>query len=253
VLEHNLSQVTDGLALAFDATAVALALTMLTMFLTFLTERFEEGLLQAVDQYVDEHLAHRFERGGAEQGELGAALGQQTQGLLRLSEQLVQRQAEVWAKALTEAQQQWAGTGRRQQEAVAAALEQALERTLDSHARRLAALEERTAGQAAALLERLDALAATVQHTAREQQASLAELVRALAGQTEALALLNAEGGQLVRLQEALGQNLAALAGAGAFDQAVSSLTAAIHLLTGRLAAAPVPAGPARLGPRTAA
>jgi len=39
---------------------------------------------------------------------------------------------------------------------------------------------------------------------------------------------------QLIRLQEVLSQNLAALAGAGAFEQAVNSLTAAIHLLTAR-------------------
>jgi biopolymer transport protein ExbB/TolQ len=253
VLEKNLSQVTDGLALAFDATAVALALTMGTMFLTFLTERFEEGVLHAVDQFVDEHLAHRFERSGSEAGELGAALRQQTQGLLRVSEQLVQRQAELWSQTLAEAQQRWAAAGQLQQEAVTAALEQALERTLESHALRLAALEEQTTRHGAALLDRLAALAGAVQQGARDQQAALAELARGVAAQTEALARLDGEGAHLLRLQETLAQNLTLLAGAGAFDQAVSSLTAAIHLLTARVAPGSAPGGPARPSPRTAA
>src|SRR5207245_2533892 len=50
VLEQSLGTVTDGLALAFDATALALALTMLTMFLSFIVERTEQGVLEAVDR-----------------------------------------------------------------------------------------------------------------------------------------------------------------------------------------------------------
>ena len=41
----------------------------------------------------------------------------------------------------------------------------------------------------------------------------------------------------LAHLQGLLQQNLAALAGAGSFEQAVHTLTAAIHLLTARAAA----------------
>jgi hypothetical protein len=247
VLERSLSTVTDGLALAFDATAVALALTMTTMFINFLVERLEEGVLLAVDGYVDEHLAHRFERGGAEGGGAAVELRRGHQALLRATEQLVQRQAELWARSLAEAQQQWAGTGRKQQEAVTAALEQALERTLQSHARRLAELEQHSARQGAALLERLGELATAVREGASQQQAALAELARGVAAHTGALARLDDGAGQLLRLEEVLSHNLSVLAGAGAFEQAVSSLSAAIHLLTARLGAAPPPAGTVRL------
>jgi biopolymer transport protein ExbB/TolQ len=253
VLEHSLSAVTDGLGEAFDTTAVGLALTMVTMFFSFIVERLEEGVALAVDAYADEHLAHRFERGGADGGALSAEVRRTTQLLVRATEQLVQRQAELWARSLAEAQQQWAATGRKQQEAVAAGLEQALERTVASHARRLAELEERSARQSAASLERLAQLAAVVQEGARAQQASLAEVARAVAGQTEALGRLDAGTGQLVRLEETLSHNLAVLAGAGAFEQAVSSLSAAIHLLTSRLGAAPTQAVAARIGPRPGA
>ena len=56
VLEKSLSTVTDGLSLAFDCTA--LALTMTAMFLSFLVERAEQGVLEGVDRYVDRSMSY---------------------------------------------------------------------------------------------------------------------------------------------------------------------------------------------------
>src|ERR1700738_4078168 len=98
-----LSSFTDGLSLAFDTTAVGLALTMLTMFLSFITERVEQTILDWVDHYADVQLAHRFERTGTEGGEFVAALGQHSKALLSATEQLVERQAGIWANALAAA------------------------------------------------------------------------------------------------------------------------------------------------------
>ena len=56
-----------------------------------------------------------------------------------------------------------------------------------------------------------------------------------LSRQADAMGRLHDGETQLIRLQESLQQNLAALAGAGAFEEAVQSLTAAIHLLTTRV------------------
>src|SRR5262249_57583182 len=99
-LENDLSTVTDGLALAFDATALALGLTMLLMFLSFLVERAEQGVLDMVDRYADAQLAHRFERTGPEGSEFVAVVRQNTAVLLRATEQLVQRQADIWTDTL---------------------------------------------------------------------------------------------------------------------------------------------------------
>ena len=102
VLEKSLSAVTDGLSYAFDATALALALTMITMFLSFLVERDEQGVLDAVDRTVDRCLAHRFQRVGADAGPFALAVQQNTQALLESMGQLVQRQAELWAQTVAE-------------------------------------------------------------------------------------------------------------------------------------------------------
>jgi hypothetical protein len=143
--------------------------------------------------------------------------------LLRATEQLVQQQVQVWTQSLAAAEQHWAQAGQRQQTQLAAALEQTLEKTLLTHQGRLAALEEHLDRQTAAL------------HTAgREQQEALARVMDAVVAQTGALAGLQDDGQQLVRLQEALHHNLAALQGTGSFEQAVQALTAAIHLMTAR-------------------
>ena len=62
----------------------------------------------------------------------------------------------------------------------------------------------------------------------------LRQVAQSVAAQTQALAALQDGEKHLLRLQETLQHNLAALNGAGAFEQAVHSLTAAIHLLTAR-------------------
>jgi hypothetical protein len=234
-LEKDLTAVTDGLSLAFDATALALSLTMVLMFISFLVERAEQGILDAVDRFVDRHLAHRFERTGSEGGEFVEVVRQNTQVLVKATEQLVHKQAEVWAKTLQEVDRKRNEAEQHMQERMTQAIESALEHTLETHSRRLASLEKAAAEQGTELLQRLAAMSTALRDTGREQQAALAKITQAMAGQTEALTQLLEGEQHLVQLQDALNKNLNALAGSGAFEQSVHSLTAAIHLLTAYL------------------
>jgi biopolymer transport protein ExbB/TolQ len=246
-LETGLNQVTDGLAIAFDATALALGLTMLTMFLSFVVDRLEQGALEDVDRYVDCHLAHRFARpGGAGDGTL-EAVRQNTQVLLQASEELVRRQAELWASTIEEADYRRTEEEKRHQERLAGALEKALERTLKAHAEQVAALQRQAVEDSARLLERLATLAETVRATGQEQQAGLRQVAEAVVAQANVLGQLQAGEKHLLRLEQELHQNLTALAGAQAFEQALHSLTAAVHLLTSRVPGEP---RPSRLGTR---
>jgi biopolymer transport protein ExbB/TolQ len=247
VLEKDLSQVTNGLALAFDATALALALTMVTMFLSSLVERAEQSILDHVDRYVDHELAHRFERADGEAGVVVAVVQKQTETLIQGVEQVVQEQARIWADALHEGDRRRQEAEVRQQQSFTAALQAALEKTLETHARRLATLENQVAAQSAELVQQLSAVAHAVQQMAREQQAAAAQISQGIAGQIDVLNELHEGERNLRRLQETLNQNLSAIAGTDAFEQALHSLTAAVHLLTAR-----VTPGPAsnRLGTR---
>jgi biopolymer transport protein ExbB/TolQ len=234
-LERELNQVTEGLALAFDTTALALCLTMALMFLGFVVERAEQNVLDAVDRYAERELAHRFERTGAEGGQFVEVVRQNTQVLLKATEELVQRQADVWAEALHEVDRRRAEAEERLHKRLTASLEEALERTLEMHARQLIALEQQAKERGAELLQRLTTLATTVREASREQQTALAQISRNMGDHAAALSQLLEGEQQLLQLQDALNRNLTSLAGAGSFDQAVHSLTAAIHLLTAYL------------------
>jgi biopolymer transport protein ExbB/TolQ len=222
VLENSLSTVTDGLALAFDATALALGLTMVVMFVSSVVERTEQGILDAVDRFVDRELAHRFERGGRQESELLGLVRRHTESLLQGMEKLVEQQTDLWAKAMEEADRRRLQAEHEQQERLASALTSALERTLETHAQRLAQLEKQAVEGSTTFTRQLTELVTSVRDSQREQQQALARLQE---GDT-----------QLRQLEQTLNQNLAALHNTGTFEEALHSLTAAIHLLTARAA-----------------
>jgi biopolymer transport protein ExbB/TolQ len=247
VLEKNLSQVTDGLSYAFDATALALSLTMLTMFCSFLVERREQSILEAVDHEMERQLAHRFVRISGDSGPFVEALRQNTQVLLEATGQLVERQAQVWAHALTENERRMREGSTRQLEQMAAALEMALKSTLQTHSQLLSTLEKQSLEQGTRLFEQLGALASVVRDYGHDQQAALARVGDSLAEQVAALGGLQQGEKHLLQLQAGLQQNLAALAGAGTFEQSLHTLTAAIHLLTARAGSLPQATAPPNL------
>jgi biopolymer transport protein ExbB/TolQ len=223
-LENDLNSVTDGLAYAFHTTALALALTMATMFLTFLVERAEQSVLDAVDRVTDQELAHRFER-------VGSGAGAELAGIV---EQLTKKQTEMWAKALEEMERRRAEAEEVQMERLTGALEEALQSTLHAHGQRLAALEHESLAHFTAFLERMTQVAEAVEETGHSQRLALVQVAERIGGQMEALDRLQDGERHLLRLHDTLNQNLAAITAAGTFEQALHSLTAAVHLLTAR-------------------
>jgi biopolymer transport protein ExbB/TolQ len=244
-LQDSLSQVTGGLAEAFDSTALALALTMVAMFLTYLVEKQEQAVLEAIDHIIDRQLAHRFQHETQAEGPFADAVRQQTRAVVEVVEGLVKKQAELWAGALGEPERRVAQLHERLQAQMTQALATALEQTMQLHAQRLGEMEQKTTAGAGQLLQQLSSLAGTIRETGQEQRASLVQVAEGIAGQATVLGRLQQDAENLVHLQAVLHQNLAALAGAGSFEQAVHTLTAAVHLLTARAAApAAQPAGP---------
>ena len=217
-LEQSLSGVTSGLATAFDTTALALFLTMILMFFSFVSERFEQNILQQVDAYVDAELAHRFERTGPENSPIVEALRHNSESLVHAAEQLVEKQAALWGKSIEAMEKRWSDAATQQFDAMYGALEQAMESALTRYSQHLRQSEEKFLTRSQTIM---DGIAAT------------AERFRL---QTMALAQVQDNEAQLVRLHETLNENLAAVVNTGAFEQAVQSLTAAIHLLTARVA-----------------
>ena len=238
-LEKNMSSVTGGLSLAFDATALGLGLTMLLMFLTFLVERIEQSVLERVDATVEAELGHRFLRTAADHAPVIDLVRGSSQQMLRAIDGLVERQIALWSRNLEAVVKVGKESAERQHGHLVASLEKALESTLTRHGKRLADVETQVFQRQKEMVTVVGKMADALQTTAEQHQQGLNEVTRRVGEQTQALARLQDGGAELVRIQELLAQNLATLAGAGAFEQAVQSLTAAIHLMTTRVAPAP--------------
>jgi hypothetical protein len=99
---------------------------------------------------------------------------------------------------------------------------------LSEHAQQLAATEQKSLEFLGAVSDRLTATLGTLAKSAEKQHAELARQGEMMARAIEA-------SGRVTQLQQALNQNLHALAGAKNFGDTVMSLAAAIHLLNSRL------------------
>jgi len=160
-VDQSMLKVLDGLGLTFDTTALALALAMILMFVHFYVERAETALLEQVDQRVQIELTGRFAttpNGGDGQQ---VAFRRMAESMMKATEYLVQRQAELWQASVESAARQWAEMAGDAGEHVKVAMSAATGE-LASHARVLQNAVEAT-GQIvnleSALNHNLDALA----------------------------------------------------------------------------------------------
>ena len=233
-LEASSLQVVGGLAVAFDTTALALALAMLLMFAQFFTQGMESTLLDEVDRRAMVELEGRFEYISASPDGQLVAVRRMAEAVVEATEQLVHRQAELWQHSMETAGKRWAGMAATAGEQLQGALAGSLGDTLQTGAQQLA-------NAAAMAIEQNQQQWGQVQQTHAEQTAAMGSLQEAMSRQAEVLGRAVEATGKVAGLEETLNRNLATLAGAQHFEQTVTSLAAAIHLLNGRLAE--IPAG----------
>jgi hypothetical protein len=184
---------------------------MVLMFVNFLVERTEHAILGQVDTKTEVELGHRFVRTDADHAPIVAAVEASSQHLFDTAEGLVRRQSELWAQSL----ERIAIAGR--------------DSSKDQHKLLIASLESAISA----------ALAKSVASAGQKHQQGVIAATEKIAQQTAALAQIQQSGGELTKLQQSLAKNLETLAGAGMFDEAVHSLTAAVHLLTARVSPSP--------------
>ncbi len=227
-MEKSSLLVVGGLAVAFDTTALALALAMLLMFAYFFTQGMESRLLDEVDRRATIELEGRFECISASPDGQLVAVRRMAEAVVEATDQLVRRQAEIWQHSMETAGKRWAGMAAAAGEQLQDALAGSLGDTLQTGAQQLAAAAAVAGEQNHQQWER-------VQQTHAEQTASMASLQETMSRQAEVLGRAVEATGKVAGLEETLNRNLATLAGAQHFEQTVTSLAAAIHLLNGRL------------------
>jgi biopolymer transport protein ExbB/TolQ len=149
-MEESIAKVTGGLAVAFDHTATALALTMILMFIKSGVERVEDRLLARVDARVSAELVGRFQQSEPVEGEQDpnvAAVRRMSDKVLSVVEKLSNQQADVWKAAMEKSNQHWAevsaSAGQAVKESLAASIKDtftsALSESIEQHSKALAA------------------------------------------------------------------------------------------------------------------
>ena len=204
----------SGLYVAFDTTALALSLSILLMFLQFLVERCETQLLSVVDRRTDSELVGRFQQAGSAHDPHLVSVERMCSAVIEASEQLVERQSELWQRSMDEVSKKWEKVGKQTGESLADALQGSL------------------AKEAHQQWE-------PVQEAIDQNGEQLLTLQSSLSRQLEKLEQLMASTADVVQLETVLQDNLEQLVDAGHFEQAVTSLSAAIQLLVTRLGGLP--------------
>lgn len=227
-LMESPESVTAGLSVAFDTTALAIALTIVLLVVQFVVERFEMQLLAAVDVKVTEELSGRFLTTPGDGDNLVAAVRRMSDEILRATQQMVDRQAELWQSTITAAQRRWALEADEQARLVEGAFAKALVGGLEAHAQRMAEAEQAATQQNREHWQ-------GVQQALTEATASVQQQQSELVRQGEVLREVVAATGQVARLEDSLNSNLAALKKTGQFDEVLTSLSAAISLLIARI------------------
>ncbi len=233
--DQSMLQVLNGLGLKFDTTALALAMSMVLMFVHFFVDRSGNSLLEQVDCRVEEELAGRFQYISAGSDGQTAAVRRMAETMIQMTERLVQRQAELWQASMENAAARWANMAKTGGEILQSSMAGALSDGLKTHAQHLAAAEQASIQANRQHWEKI------IQSQAHSTQ-NLAALQAGVTRQAEVIQQAVAAVGEVARLEDALNRNLSALAGAKHFEQTVMSLAAAINLLNARLAEMPAPA-----------
>lgn len=136
-LEQSLSEVTAGLGVAFDTTALALALSMVLMFVKFGVERVEDRLLTAVDDRTSEELVGRFQETGATSDPNVAAVRRMSEQVLSAMEGIAARQAQEWKSSIHETHKHWAEVSTKAGKIIEDSLSASLRNSLQHHAETL--------------------------------------------------------------------------------------------------------------------
>jgi hypothetical protein len=228
-LEDSLPSVTAGLGVAFDTTTLSLALSMALMFCLHTAERFESQLVADVDSRVAAEMVGRFQPSiNAASDPQVAVIRRIAEEVVRSSDNIVARQAELWQTTFTQMQQQWQAWS----QTAAAQLETSLAKTMQDHAKTVAASAD---GSNSKMLDKWSQVQQALLQSAEAVTLQQRELVK----QGEVLSQVVSATGQVEKLESELNRNLNTLAGAKNFEQTVLSLGAAIQLLNAKLGALP--------------
>ncbi len=226
-IAEKLPRVVAEMGTAFNTTTVALIAATSMMFCLFLSERVEKEIVRGIDRRTERELLNRFEIADASLTPFLNALRAANDVNLQAMESTIDRQMEIWSKALEASQLQ----ADKRQQWQAQLWEEAL-KTVQQR------FETHDAQRERQLVQMLETMEMNQKEHRKEVQTTVdqvATLKVDFARLVEALSGISQGESELIKLQASLADNLRLLAETQQIDEALHGLTAAIHLITARV------------------
>jgi len=191
--DTSMEGVIGGLAVAFDTTSLALVLSLVLVFISFVVERGEQEILSRVEDFGTRRIPLLFPQDSRTEMPSAASEADVAHRLLETTEALIDRQATLWSESLDNVQQRWLTSLGQQQEQMDAAMQQGLAAALSGHMQQLTEVRS----------EFLTAF----QHASSQMTTALTEVAAALneSGRTQTTLQVSVER-QLSELLQLFGQ-----------------------------------------------
>ncbi|MGN6136788.1 MAG: MotA/TolQ/ExbB proton channel family protein [Aureliella sp.] len=224
-----LNQMTSGLFVAFDTTAIGLVLTMFAIFIQFAVSRVETDLLGQIDGAVRDNLVE-FLGSDARQTEqeLLGPVRQMADDLVSAVHQLVEQQSALWSRSIAEAQKQWTSWTATSGELLRTALCESLDKSLANHASHIEKTQQEAGRQVDARWQQWQI---TLSDQARVMHAQQKELVR----QTESIDRLISGVGDLKKIDDAVRDSFGSFAMLEQLRQSSIGISEAVAVLASSL------------------
>ena len=134
-LDKSLNDVTAGLAVAFDTTAIALAFSLVLVFSYLFVKRAEESVLTEIEQRAVRQIWVLAERCLVSERSLIAAEANAARELVRGTETLLKKHVELWDDSINELRDRWSQTLSERQSDLSGSLTDGVALSLEEHRR----------------------------------------------------------------------------------------------------------------------
>ena len=216
-----------SLYVAFDTTALALCLSIVLMFCTFLVERFEMQLLDQIDLQARQEIAKQFDFTGKPDSAVQTMerIGRQ---VLIAARDSVEKQAEIWRTSFDRAEDAWMIASAQTHEQIRVNLGSAINDSVENMADLLSQAIFKADESLATRWEQWQITLSDNARNINEQQAGLLN-------HTQLLETLIQKLENVGQFQTALNKNLDGLATTGRLEATLSSLNSVIIDLNRKL------------------
>ncbi|MCA8989474.1 MAG: MotA/TolQ/ExbB proton channel family protein [Planctomycetaceae bacterium] len=235
-LDQSLTEVTSGLGVAFDTTALSLSLSLVLVFATYLIRSRQDDLLNRIEEQIDRQLAIRFRR--EEHPAPVAAQVEISQNLVAASEQIVSDSVRLWRETLSDLKERMTHMLHSEQVRMTELVEQNLDAMLTEERQHREDLRQTEAGVLRSQISGLDTTLSHWNEGVAELNQSLHTQAVEQKQQTILLQEMISKQQQLTELQARIDESINTREITNTLDQTLNSLTAAIQLLNARVGSA---------------